>query len=75
LEVTNVGGRYAIAVLQGGGRDQQVLESNGHSLISLLLSICPASLAVSTVTGWTSVADQFVDECLPAFPPFFVFGR
>ncbi len=75
LEVAHVAGSDTEAELQSSGGDQQVLKGDAHALFGLLALDAAGELGCldrHRMHGY--VADELVNERLPAFPALFQLG-
>jgi hypothetical protein len=75
LEVAVVASSDPEAELQGSGRGQQILESDAHSLLGLLAFDAAREFGrLDRHRMHRHVADEFIDESLPALPPLLRLG-
>ena len=75
LEGPDVAGRNTEAELQGRGGDQQIFEGDTHTLFGLLALDAAGELGrLDRDRMHRHVADEFVNERLPALPAFFQLG-
>ena len=56
LEMLHVEGRYIEAEIEGRGPDNQVFDSDGHPLAACSPSMRPASWAIASETGCTTMS-------------------
>jgi hypothetical protein len=74
-EVTEIASSDTEAELQGSGGDQKVFESDIHALFGLVAFDAARKLGYLDCDrmDW-QVADELIDESLPALPPFLQLG-
>ena len=75
FEVADIAGSDTEAELQGSGGDQQILEGDAHSLLGLLAFDAAGKLGrLDRHRMHWHVADEFVNESLPALPSLLQLG-